>query len=88
MKQLAFSVASIQLFVYLLAPLFNHINEEEIESHIRLESGLRLWQALWQVCSLINTNKKVKENRKQNKLKMDKGNWKNETFKRIKIEVK
>uniref|UniRef100_A0A7E4W3C8 UNC80 domain-containing protein n=1 Tax=Panagrellus redivivus TaxID=6233 RepID=A0A7E4W3C8_PANRE len=46
--QLAFSVASIQLFVYLLAPLFQYINEEEIESHIRLESGLRLWQALWQ----------------------------------------
>uniref|UniRef100_A0A914YVH3 Cation channel complex component UNC80 N-terminal domain-containing protein n=1 Tax=Panagrolaimus superbus TaxID=310955 RepID=A0A914YVH3_9BILA len=47
-RQLAFSVASIQLFVYLLAPLFYHINEEEIESHIRLESGLRLWQAFWQ----------------------------------------
>lgn len=47
-RQLTYSVASMQLFVYLLAPLFNVVREEEIEGHIRLESGLRLWHALWQ----------------------------------------
>uniref|UniRef100_A0A915D322 Cation channel complex component UNC80 N-terminal domain-containing protein n=1 Tax=Ditylenchus dipsaci TaxID=166011 RepID=A0A915D322_9BILA len=47
-RQLTYSISSIQLFVYLLSPLFSTIKEEEIEGHIRLESGLRIWQALWQ----------------------------------------
>ncbi|KAK0415429.1 hypothetical protein QR680_011941 [Steinernema hermaphroditum] len=47
-RQTAFSISSIQLFVYLLAPLTQYIREEEIASNIRLESGLKIWQALWQ----------------------------------------
>ncbi|KAI1727311.1 cation channel complex component UNC80 domain-containing protein [Ditylenchus destructor] len=47
-RQLTYPISSIQLFVYLLAPLFNTIKEEDIQGHIRLESGLRIWQALWQ----------------------------------------
>uniref|UniRef100_A0A1I7ST06 UNC80 domain-containing protein n=1 Tax=Bursaphelenchus xylophilus TaxID=6326 RepID=A0A1I7ST06_BURXY len=48
LKKLTYSIPCIQMFVYLIAPLCHVIKEEEIESHIRLESGLRLWQALWQ----------------------------------------
>ncbi|KAI6240158.1 Protein unc-80 [Aphelenchoides fujianensis] len=36
------------MFVYVITPLCHVVKEEEIENHIRLESGLRLWQALWQ----------------------------------------
>uniref|UniRef100_A0A915C2K7 Transmembrane protein n=1 Tax=Parascaris univalens TaxID=6257 RepID=A0A915C2K7_PARUN len=43
-----FSINSIQLFVYLLAPLVHVITEDDIASHIRLESGLKIWQSLWQ----------------------------------------
>ncbi|CAD5215802.1 unnamed protein product [Bursaphelenchus okinawaensis] len=48
LKKLTYSIPCIQMFVYLITPLCHVIKEEEIESHIRLESGLRLWQALWQ----------------------------------------
>ena len=48
-RHLTYSVPCIQMFVYLIAPLSHVIREEEIENHIRLESGLRLWQALWEV---------------------------------------
>lgn len=44
-----FSVSSIQLFVYLIAPLADVIKEEDLVSNIRLESGVRVWEALWQV---------------------------------------
>ncbi|VDM44326.1 unnamed protein product [Toxocara canis] len=47
-RQYTFSINSIQLFVYLIAPLVNVITENDIESHIRLESGLKIWQSLWQ----------------------------------------
>uniref|UniRef100_A0A914HH41 Cation channel complex component UNC80 N-terminal domain-containing protein n=1 Tax=Globodera rostochiensis TaxID=31243 RepID=A0A914HH41_GLORO len=47
-RQLTYSVASVQLFVYLLGPLFGVVREEEISGHFRLESGFRLWQCLWQ----------------------------------------
>ena len=47
-RQFTYPISSIQLFVYLLAPLFHVVHEEEIEGHIRLESGFRLWTALWQ----------------------------------------
>uniref|UniRef100_A0A1I7XNI6 UNC80 domain-containing protein n=1 Tax=Heterorhabditis bacteriophora TaxID=37862 RepID=A0A1I7XNI6_HETBA len=43
-----FSISSIQLFVYLIAPLADVVSEEDISSNIRLESGLKIWQALWQ----------------------------------------
>uniref|UniRef100_A0A7I4YUG5 UNC80 domain-containing protein n=1 Tax=Haemonchus contortus TaxID=6289 RepID=A0A7I4YUG5_HAECO len=43
-----FSISSIQLFVYLIAPLVDMVTEEDIASNIRLESGLKIWQALWQ----------------------------------------
>ncbi|KAJ1363606.1 Unc-80p [Parelaphostrongylus tenuis] len=44
-----FAISSIQLFVYLIAPLADTVSEEDISSNIRLESGLKLWQALWQL---------------------------------------
>ncbi|KAI6188392.1 Protein unc-80 [Aphelenchoides besseyi] len=47
-RHLTYSVPCIQMFVYLITPLCHVIKEEEIENHIRLESGLRLWQAFWQ----------------------------------------
>ncbi|KAL3119938.1 hypothetical protein niasHT_007066 [Heterodera trifolii] len=47
-RQLTYSVSSVQLFVYLLAPLFGIVREDEIKGHYRLESGVRLWQCLWQ----------------------------------------
>lgn len=43
-----FNVSSIQLFVYLLAPLVDSINEEDIEKNIRLESGAKIWAAFKQ----------------------------------------
>ncbi|WKY11247.1 hypothetical protein Q1695_003091 [Nippostrongylus brasiliensis] len=43
-----FSISSIQLFVYLIAPLADMVTEEDIAGNIRLESGLKIWQALWQ----------------------------------------
>ncbi|CAJ0578771.1 unnamed protein product, partial [Mesorhabditis spiculigera] len=47
-KQALFSIPAIQLFVYLIAPLAESIHEEDITNSIRLESGLKLWQSLWQ----------------------------------------
>ncbi|VDN59624.1 unnamed protein product, partial [Dracunculus medinensis] len=47
-RRYTFSISSIQLFVYLITPLISVINEENISSHIRLESGLKIWQSLWQ----------------------------------------
>jgi hypothetical protein len=66
-RQLTYSVPSIQLFVYLLAPLFGVVREEEIEGHIRLESGHRLWQALWQqqLPELLCFSAPVKQRRNQ-----------------------
>ncbi|ETN77553.1 hypothetical protein NECAME_10987, partial [Necator americanus] len=43
-----FSLSSIQLFVYLITPLAEMVSEEDIAGNIRLESGLKIWQALWQ----------------------------------------
>lgn len=44
-----FSISSIQLFVYLITPLAEMVSEEDIAGNIRLESGMKIWQALWQV---------------------------------------
>lgn len=38
--------------MYLIAPLADMVTEEDIASNIRLESGLKIWQALWQVWHL------------------------------------
>ncbi|EYB89024.1 hypothetical protein Y032_0237g3240 [Ancylostoma ceylanicum] len=43
-----FSISSIQLFVYLITPLAEMVSEEDIAGNIRLESGMKIWQALWQ----------------------------------------
>ncbi|CAG9539348.1 unnamed protein product, partial [Cercopithifilaria johnstoni] len=47
-RQYAFSISSIQLFVYMITPLLNVINEKDLTSNFRLESGLKIWQSLWQ----------------------------------------
>ncbi|VDM15058.1 unnamed protein product [Wuchereria bancrofti] len=47
-RQYAFSINSIQLFVYMITPLLNVINEKDLTSNFRLESGLKIWQSLWQ----------------------------------------
>ncbi|VDK88979.1 unnamed protein product [Litomosoides sigmodontis] len=49
-RQYAFSISSIQLFVYMIAPLLNVISEKDLASNFRLESGLKIWQPLWQYC--------------------------------------
>ncbi|CAD6199379.1 unnamed protein product [Caenorhabditis auriculariae] len=43
-----FTISAVQLFVYLIAPLAEVITEEEVAQNIRLESGLKIWQAFWQ----------------------------------------
>ncbi|CAI2352462.1 unnamed protein product [Caenorhabditis sp. 36 PRJEB53466] len=43
-----FNISTIQLFIYLIAPLADVITEEEVVDNIRLESGLKIWQAIWQ----------------------------------------
>ena len=40
------SLDTIQLFVYLFAPLISSLREEDFQS-LKLENGLRLWQPLW-----------------------------------------
>ncbi|EJW76935.1 hypothetical protein WUBG_12155, partial [Wuchereria bancrofti] len=40
-RQYAFSINSIQLFVYMITPLLNVINEKDLTSNFRLESGLK-----------------------------------------------
>ncbi|EGT33036.1 CBN-UNC-80 protein [Caenorhabditis brenneri] len=43
-----FNISTIQLFIYLIAPLADVITEDEVMDNIRLESGLKIWQAIWQ----------------------------------------
>lgn len=40
------SLNVVQLFVYLFAPLIHSLGDEDFQS-LKLESGLRLWQPLW-----------------------------------------
>ncbi|VDO49998.1 unnamed protein product, partial [Brugia timori] len=47
-RQYAFSINSIQLFVYMITPLLKVITEKDLTSNFRLESGLKIWQSLWQ----------------------------------------
>ncbi|KJH51438.1 hypothetical protein DICVIV_02354 [Dictyocaulus viviparus] len=51
-----FSISSIQLFVYIIAPLADTVSEADISSNIRLESGLKIWQALWQNQQMLEAN--------------------------------
>ncbi|CAH1781833.1 unnamed protein product [Owenia fusiformis] len=41
------SIDTVQLFVYLFAPLVSSLRESDFQS-LKLESGLRLWQAIWE----------------------------------------
>ncbi len=41
-----FSMETIQLFVYLFAPIIESLKESEFQT-LKLENGLRLWQPLW-----------------------------------------
>lgn len=45
--QFVFPISSVQLFVYMLIPLISAIDDDDISSNIRLESGKRIWHALW-----------------------------------------
>ncbi|XP_076436361.1 protein unc-80 homolog isoform X3 [Babylonia areolata] len=40
------SLSTVQLFVYLFAPVIHLLKESDFES-LKLENGLRLWQPLW-----------------------------------------
>ena len=40
------SLKSVQLFIYLFAPLVNTLEDSDFQS-LKLENGLRLWQPLW-----------------------------------------
>ncbi|XP_059153938.1 protein unc-80 homolog isoform X2 [Physella acuta] len=41
------SLSTVQLFVYLFAPLVHLLKDSDFES-LKLENGLRLWQPLWE----------------------------------------
>ncbi|GLG97292.1 Uncharacterized protein GBIM_04077 [Gryllus bimaculatus] len=41
-----FSIPSVTLFVYLFAPICHHLKESDFQN-LRLEKGLKMWQALW-----------------------------------------
>lgn len=43
-----FPIASLENFVYLLAPLLGQMAASDFENTIRLEHGLRLWKSLWE----------------------------------------
>lgn len=40
------SLSTIQLFVYLFAPLIDYVDDTDFQT-LKLENGLRLWQPLW-----------------------------------------
>lgn len=39
---------TFQLFVFLFAPLSQHLKESDFTNNFRLENGLKMWQALWE----------------------------------------
>lgn len=45
LSQLVYPVSCIQTFVYLLAPLFQSVKPDDLQS--RLEGGRSLWDSLW-----------------------------------------
>jgi len=44
-----FPLSSVQLFVYLFAPLLRKVTAEHF-SGLRLQHGLQIWQPLWENC--------------------------------------
>ncbi|XP_071534011.1 protein unc-80 homolog isoform X8 [Panulirus ornatus] len=42
-----FSIATIQVFIYLFAPLLHTLKESDFQN-FRLENGLKIWAALWE----------------------------------------
>ncbi|XP_013174007.1 PREDICTED: protein unc-80 homolog isoform X2 [Papilio xuthus] len=43
-----FSIPTITLFVFLFAPISQHLKESDFTNNYRLENGLKMWQALWE----------------------------------------
>ena len=39
---------SFQLFVYLFAPLCNHLKDIDFKTNLRLENGLKIWSAMYE----------------------------------------
>lgn len=40
--------SSFQLFIYLFAPLFNHLKDIDFKTNLRLENGLKIWSAMYE----------------------------------------
>lgn len=47
MKKCIFTDFLLQLFVYLFAPIAQHLKESDFQN-FRLENGLKIWQAFWE----------------------------------------
>ncbi|XP_041968693.1 protein unc-80 homolog [Aricia agestis] len=43
-----FSIPTMTLFVYLFAPISQHLKESDFTNNYRLENGLKLWHAMWE----------------------------------------
>ncbi|XP_072743186.1 protein unc-80 homolog isoform X2 [Anoplolepis gracilipes] len=41
-----FPIPTMTLFVYLFAPLFNHLKDIDFKTNLRLENGLKIWSAM------------------------------------------
>ncbi|XP_061939231.1 protein unc-80 homolog isoform X7 [Apis cerana] len=43
-----FSIPTMSLFVYLFAPLCNHLKDIDFKTNLRLENGLKIWSAMYE----------------------------------------
>ncbi|XP_075975825.1 unc80, NALCN channel complex subunit isoform X2 [Anticarsia gemmatalis] len=43
-----FTIPAMTLFVFLFAPLSQHLKESDFTNNYRLENGLKMWQAMWE----------------------------------------
>ncbi|CAK9824157.1 Protein unc-80 homolog [Anthophora retusa] len=43
-----FSIPTMSLFVYLFAPLCNHLKDIDFKTNLRLENGLKIWPAMYE----------------------------------------
>ncbi|XP_029661672.1 protein unc-80 homolog [Formica exsecta] len=43
-----FPIPTMTLFVYLFAPLFNHLKDIDFKTNLRLENGLKIWSAMYE----------------------------------------
>ncbi|EFN85740.1 Uncharacterized protein KIAA1843 [Harpegnathos saltator] len=43
-----FSIPTLTLFVYLFAPLCNHLKDIDFRTNLRLENGLKIWSAMYE----------------------------------------